>query len=518
MGWGESRPRSGGSCERWNSDPAINAPRHAASQCDCSRADALSLPRSLALSALFVSLLSQTNPAEILATGASPNVTQHGPYTYRQIKLKWNFTYTSDYDNRELIEFREWTRYEFAPQLSGPGLDPLKDKYTTFNLPFQAVASVMQTNNILGIGFVLSINASCPGQYMWDEQRLFERDATVDQVLFGYESCITQLIPEDGLGVKGRFPGLLGPNLPANSSLEALAAKVKADQVYTGANEPDYARSYYSWKGQTSLAVQVRMADPAPSGVWGSAEANRVYGTSGDSFQRGLKAGSTVVAWVDDLSRHAPLLNAPGADQRVSAHGIDLLRYTLDPKILLNASAVPANRDYYFGAINGLLNVSASKSSLPIFMSKPHFLDADAALVDDIIGMHPDRALHDTFLDVEALSGMTLRAHKRLQINLRTAPVAFTMPDFKPATWYPRVGVHYVPVAFVDQHAEITSAKARQFRASVYGAQDAIKYLRLLGAIFGAVVVAVALQLLLIAAGRKQREVEDARHNINVYA
>jgi hypothetical protein len=92
------------------------------------------------------------------------------------------------------------------------------------------------------------------------------------------------------------------------------------------------------------------------------------------------------------------------------------------------------------------------------------------------------------------------------------------MPDLKPATWYASVGVHYVPVGYVDQHAEITSSKASEFRASVYGAQDAIKYLRLLGAIFGAVVVALALQLLLTAAGRKQREIEDARHNINVYA
>lgn len=36
--------------------------------------------------------------------------------------------------------------------------------------------------------------------------------------------------------------------------------------------------------------------------------------------------------------------------------------------------------------------------------SKPHFLDADPELLEKVEGLHPDRALHDVFVNFEAVS------------------------------------------------------------------------------------------------------------------
>jgi lysosome membrane protein 2 len=259
--------------------------------------------------------------------------------------------------------------------------------------------------------------------------------------------------------------------------------------------------------------------------IWDSARANRVYGSAGMKWQKGLKEGSTVVAWVDELMRHAPLLNAN--DLHVKSHGIDLLRYVLDPSLLLNATQVPSNADYYAHRFNGLQNMSIPKQTLAIFMSKPHFLDADANLIDNVVGMTPAiREAHDTMIDVEPLSGVTMRAAKRLQVNYALKPWSFSGLSGQ-FNWYAGVGkssplggqLSFVPVAWVEESAEIDSDKAAQFRSKVYGAINAIKYVKLLGGIFGAVAVAVAVHMLLVAQSRAREEAEEnfAKHHATNY-
>ena len=46
-----------------------------------------------------------------------------------------------------------------------------------------------------------------------------------------------------------------------------------------------------------------------------------------------------------------------------------------------------------------------SASDAPVFASKPHFLDADPAFLHNVTGLSPDRAKHDSYLDVEPVGG-----------------------------------------------------------------------------------------------------------------
>ena len=41
---------------------------------------------------------------------------------------------------------------------------------------------------------------------------------------------------------------------------------------------------------------------------------------------------------------------------------------------------------------------------VPVYGSKPHFLDGDPSLTKNVIGMHPVRSKHDTVVDVEPVS------------------------------------------------------------------------------------------------------------------
>ena len=41
----------------------------------------------------------------------------------------------------------------------------------------------------------------------------------------------------------------------------------------------------------------------------------------------------------------------------------------------------------------------------PVFASKPHFLDADSAFLNNVTGLSPNREKHDSYLDVEPVGG-----------------------------------------------------------------------------------------------------------------
>ena len=79
---------------------------------------------------------------------------------------------------------------------------------------------------------------------------------------------------------------------------------------------------------------------------------------------------------------------------------------------------------------SGLLNLTKCAETqtgfaAPVFISQPHFLNADRSLTDEIAGMEPDEASHQTYLVVDPLTGFIKNAAKRFQINIQTTTGSF---------------------------------------------------------------------------------------------
>uniref|UniRef100_A0A5F5PG43 Scavenger receptor class B member 2 n=2 Tax=Equus TaxID=9789 RepID=A0A5F5PG43_HORSE len=102
-----------------------------------------------------------------------------------------------------------------------------------------------------------------------------------------------------------------------------------------------------------------------------------------------------------------------------SVRGLPALRYKVPAEILANTSD---NAGFCIPEGNclgsGVLNVSICKNGAPIVMSFPHFYQADEKFVSAIDGMHPNKDYHETFVDINPLTGVILRAAKRFQINV----------------------------------------------------------------------------------------------------
>lgn len=90
----------------------------------------------------------------------------------------------------------------------------------------------------------------------------------------------------------------------------------------------------------------------------------------------------------------------------IDMHGIQLYKFVLPPNELQNDT-----QDSGFNANgpSGVLNLTAVvPSNIPLFASKPHFLDADPAYLTNISGLSPDRDKHDSYLATEPLTGTAL--------------------------------------------------------------------------------------------------------------
>jgi len=102
--------------------------------------------------------------------------------------------------------------------------------------------------------------------------------------------------------------------------------------------------------------------------------------------------------------------------------------------------------------IDGLLDLQGSYG-VPIIMSTPHFLDAHEDLPKAIDGVEPNREKHITYLNIEPTTGMSLQAHKRIQVSV---PVAYSK-YFKDLQKLQDPEDRIVwPVVWVDEGADAT--------------------------------------------------------------
>ena len=108
-----------------------------------------------------------------------------------------------------------------------------------------------------------------------------------------------------------------------------------------------------------------------------------------------------------------------------TVEGIKLYHYIVADHEFYNATTYPPNYGYSAFGKPGVLNLTAVFPQsllnntmyvcllftvgfcfidLPVFVSLPHFLGADRSYLDGVIGLKPNKSLHEAFLEVEPVS------------------------------------------------------------------------------------------------------------------
>jgi len=186
--------------------------------------------------------------------------------------------------------------------------------------------------------------------------------------------------------------------------------------------------------------------------IW--AEPIDVEGTDGTTHGPGVTDEDTLDVFATDLMRTVEF----EYDEEDEIYDIDLLKFefsddTFDP-----------NPIYYMDTL-GLANLAPLPKyrDVPVRVSKPHFLDGDPSLIQDVKGMNPDSDQHDTYICVEPITGLTMKARQRVQVNFET----WQMTD-----WSQDAPLAVMPLLWMEDSAEVTEELAEKFKELVYGAME----------------------------------------------
>ena len=175
--------------------------------------------------------------------------------------------------------------------------------------------------------------------------------------------------------------------------------------IHTGVGNISRIAEFLEWDGHTQYL-----------NTWTNPEANLIRGTEGIFFRPNLKYGDPLILFVGDLKRAFELQNMAVMDHL----GLETLRYTFHPSIFKGAFEEADNAVWNSWCPNGLFYLGPiKKPELPLYGSKPHFLDGDDSLLEGVEGLQPSRENHDSHIDVEPNIGVNVDFSVKLQLNIR---------------------------------------------------------------------------------------------------
>lgn len=379
-----------------------------------------------------------TNPEEVIE-GAIPNVTQIGPYSYREFRtnevLYWN-------QDQSIVTYMPNRTYIFDEATSCAGCDDQMDSFVTVNIPLLTVALKLKNTDLTNY-------TNCLGlvQFAADSWgvKLFQRKR-VREFLWGYTDDMLDTI----VNVKSDdCPSSAAKDVKPFVQIQKNNTYFGISAVHTGQDHISKVQEFTMWRNESHL------------NCWSDRFANTINGTDGTQFAPRVTNDETLYTFSPEICRSISF----SYESSVEVKKIKLYRFTVPPEVFKSGDIYPSNKGFCVepGCLpSGLLNVSLCRPmNPPLVVSSPHFYQGNKSLLKTINGLHPTKSAHETFLDVEPLTGRVMRAAQRLQINVALESVNTlkqTTGKFKSV---------FLPVMFVSETGEITDEKAKEFRSKV---------------------------------------------------
>ena len=326
-----------------------------------------------------------TNPEDVLY-GDMPDLQQIGPYTYEETREKYDLIWE---EGGETVTYKQNKTFFFRPDLS-PGLSE-DDMITTLNAPMVSLASKMDKSSLLDF-FSQSVMSVLMMRF---ELNIFITKPAGELLFKGYEEPLLEelsYITGDPIHALGRF----GFFFPKNDSNDG------AYRIFTGASGLEKLQLIDEWREEPRLEF------------WSTDYCNMLNGTEGAQFPRPITEDTPVWMYSSDLCRSLYLKY----EKTIDHGGLKLHRYVLPFEVLEQSPATDCYCTDDFTCRDSMVNLSPCKKGAPVVASTPHFYMGTNETINAVKGLNPNKEEHETYLDVEPNTGVTFRAHKRIQISM----------------------------------------------------------------------------------------------------
>jgi len=441
-----------------------------------------------------------TNGPEILGGTGKPTLREKGPYTYRQTREKRDINSTSD----QFLAFGQFINYTFDSDESCEGCSDA-DLVTILNMPLFGALAVAVESPTSGFGMVGQLDRKIK------DGTVLETDAEpfftvkVKEFLFdGIKSSLVDFMMEYAL-TKPRLPPPFKGGKFALFNGKVDSSENECYEVETSAESWDqhtmitkYGKDLNSLEDTLANMKTLSTTGEAKWGSWWTfpdadgnmgenCTCNQLKGTDGQQFPPNVDKNERL--WIFNTAPCRSVFLDFQDEEKIE--GISTYRYVVPldgvnvnktmnfcaceelkncPECSVNNLTEscfkrleddPETLDLSLCTVekcfDGLQDISKCQGA-ETYMSYPHFYLAPEQ-EKKFNGLEPDLAKHETFLNVEPNTGMTVKLHSRIQINT---------PAYGPAD-LPKIGtleshldilgdlqsVTAFPVLWIDQGADI---------------------------------------------------------------
>uniref|UniRef100_A0A0A1WNN1 Protein croquemort n=1 Tax=Zeugodacus cucurbitae TaxID=28588 RepID=A0A0A1WNN1_ZEUCU len=372
----------------------------------------------LALS-LDVYFFNWTNPEDFKNLTTKPNFVQLGPYRFTEkqdkVDIRWNPENAS-------VTYRKKSDFYFDQEGSNGSLD---DTIVTLNAVALSAAGKAKRWNSMRRNLV-DVGLKLYGQEM-------SITRTVDEMLFtGYSDDMLDMaraMPLFGKDVEVPFDKF-GWFYTRNGSADLTGVF----NVYTGADDISKIGKMHTWNFKHH------------TGFFQST-CGLINGSAGEFHPPYLKENGSVSLFTPDMCRTVPLDYVETAE----IEGLRGFKYSGGARSIDNGTLYPENSCFCGGECvpSGVMNISSCRFGSPVFMSYPHFYNADPYYTEQIDGMMPEKEKHEFYMILEPRTGVALEVAARFQVNMLVEPITGV-------SLYEKVPRVFFPLIWFEQKVRIT--------------------------------------------------------------
>lgn len=392
-------------------------------------------------------------------------------------------------------------------QLSKPTmLDPYNTYVTIINLPLLSVLTRLA--QIEEGTFKRNVAAKVLSRLISDGKEKILITKPVNQLLFdGYKVDLMETardLVSDTLGYNFESP------LPKNmfgffyNKNGTWNRKENGElTVFTGRN--DSMNDFMiidNWNDQKKLSVW-------PTNTVAGDRCNSIKGTDGSQFHPGVTRNQI-------LNIFSPLVCTSlyiKYKEDTKAKDIPLLRFTTPAELFAAPKKTPKNACYCTIAapqkhqtssvnqsvktsslitdsrcyLDGLMDLSLCQRGAPIAASSPHFYNGDPMLAM-AAGLKPNKDLHETYIDIEPMTGSVFRAASRAQLNAFVEQAALDVVD---SSTIGNMTPMVAPLLWLEETAEIDEKSSIEFKSQLLYLVQKAKRSFIYSIIFGIILAVV---------------------------
>lgn len=342
-----------------------------------------------------------TNPNEVATLGAKPILSQVGPFAMTERRRK-NITEISA-DNKTL-DYQLIRTFYFLPNESLP-LDTI---ITLPNAPAASAAFKAEEKAIDEEGAADPVEVI--KDYLTNETLYLTH--TADEWLFKgirlswLDAMDNDAVPNDEPLLDNTFGFFYKKNDTWDKQADGtMTISTGADGNFTNIGQ------VVKWNKKNKMLF------------WRGESCNTIRGTDGQFFHPFVQKDEKLEIFAPDLCRTLAIEFI----KTTSIRSIELYRFGIASSFFKPVDYNEETKCYCtkrshekkqkFCKLSGVADMSSCRKK-PIVLSTPHFYNGDPLLRQAVEGLSPSAANHDTFIDIEPMTGAVLRVRRRLQVNV----------------------------------------------------------------------------------------------------